>query len=179
MEVVILSDKNFKQEVMESKLPVLVDMYSEWCPPCQLMLPIVAEIAEKFSDKIKVGKLNVEENEEIPALYRVEAVPVLYIFKDGEIIHKMVGAVPIEILEEKIKGLDSKIVEKKAVNDLIEEYRKYAADNNFELNSNKDLVESLAKALLTNEKKYGERYCPCRKISGNREEDKKNICPCA
>lgn len=106
MPVIILDDKNFEQEVMKSDQPVLVDMYSSWCPPCQLMHPIMDEIAEKFSGKIKVGKLNVEENREIPSLYKVEAIPALFIFQQGEIIDKMVGAVPIEVLEEKISKLE-------------------------------------------------------------------------
>ncbi len=178
MPVIILNDKNFNQEVMKSDLPILVDMYSEWCPPCQLMLPIVDEIAEKFNNKIKVGKLCVDENDEIAALYKIEAVPCLYIFKNGEIVDKIVGAVPIETLEAKINALDFKALGKEEVDSLIARAEKYAEANGFALNPNKELVESLAKALLENEKKYGHKYCPCRKISGNPEEDKKNICPC-
>ena len=178
MPAIILNDKNFNQEVMKSDLPILVDMYSEWCPPCQLMLPIIDEIAEKFSGKIKVGKLCVDENDEIAALYKIEAVPCLYIFKDGEIIDKMVGPVAAEELERKIGALDFKTDGKEKVDALIERAEKYASAAGFALNPNKQVVENIAKGLLGNEEKHGHKYCPCRKISGNPEEDKKNICPC-
>ena len=105
MPVIILNDQNFEEEVMKSDKPVLVDMYAAWCPPCKLMHPIIEEIAEKFADRIKVGKLDVDENGEIAGLYKVESIPVLLIFKDGEIIDKKVGAMSKDDLEEKLNDL--------------------------------------------------------------------------
>lgn len=106
MPVITLTDQNFAEEVLRSAKPVLVDLYSEWCPPCQLMHSVIEEIAEKYADQIKVGKIDVDANEKTASLYKIKTVPTFFIFYQGEIVEKTVGAGPISILESKIRGLE-------------------------------------------------------------------------
>lgn len=85
------TDQNFDQEVLKSDLPVLVDFYAEWCGPCRMMAPVVEEIAQEMEGKIKVGKLNVDENEQLAAKYGVMSIPTLILFKNGEPVKTMLG----------------------------------------------------------------------------------------
>ena len=101
MEITI-TDANFKSEVLESKVPVLVDFWAEWCGPCQMMGPVIAEIAASFAGKAKVGKLNVDENPASSALYGVTAIPTLVIFKGGKVADKVVGLQPKQVIEAKL-----------------------------------------------------------------------------
>lgn len=86
-----LTDKNFKTEVLESKLPVLVDFWAEWCAPCRIVSPIVEELAKEYEGKLKVGKLNVDENH-IASHYGIMSIPTLLIFKNGQVVKTMIGA---------------------------------------------------------------------------------------
>ena len=103
MAEIILNDQNFDDEVLKSEKPVLVDFWAQWCPPCKMMLPIIDSIADNYSDKIKVCKLNVDEGRLVASRYNIEAIPTMLIFKGGEIVDKIIGAVPEQTLEEKIK----------------------------------------------------------------------------
>lgn len=91
MAEVVLTDQNFKLEVLESKLPVLVDFWAEWCAPCRMVAPVVEKIAKDYSSQIKVGKLNVDENSETPQQYGVQGIPTLILFKDGQVTNQLVG----------------------------------------------------------------------------------------
>ncbi|MFQ5952249.1 MAG: thioredoxin [Candidatus Omnitrophota bacterium] len=93
MEISV-NDANFKQEVLESELPVLVDFWAEWCMPCRMVAPIVEEIANEYDGKLKVCKLNVDEAQSTASDYGIMSIPTLMIFKNGEIVDKIVGAVP-------------------------------------------------------------------------------------
>ena len=93
------TDGNFQTEVLEEKLPVLVDFYADWCGPCKMMAPIVKEFAEKYEGKCKIGKLNVDENPEMAARYRVMSIPTFLIFQDGEQKDILMGAVSKTDLE--------------------------------------------------------------------------------
>ena len=86
-----LTDQNFKQEVLESKTPVLVDFWAEWCAPCRIVSPIVEELAKEYEGKLKVGKLNVDENQ-TPSQYGIMSIPSLLIFKNGQVVKTMIGA---------------------------------------------------------------------------------------
>ncbi|MCK4520648.1 thioredoxin [Candidatus Parcubacteria bacterium] len=98
-----LNDQNFKEEVLESNKPVLVDMYTNWCPPCKVIAPMVEKIAEDYQEKIKVGKLNVDEARGTAMTYGIEAIPTLMIFKQGQVKDRIVGLVPYEVLIKKIE----------------------------------------------------------------------------
>lgn len=98
-----LTDKNFEKEVLESKVPVLVDFYSDWCPPCKIMLPVIEEIAEEFEGKIKVGKVNIDENKELVSQYSVMSIPTFIIFKNGDSVSRFMGAQSKERVVEEIE----------------------------------------------------------------------------
>ncbi|MCR5636667.1 MAG: thioredoxin [Clostridiales bacterium] len=97
-----LTLQNFEQEVINSKIPVLVDFWAAWCGPCQMLAPVVEEIAEEYDDVIKVGKVNVDEQRELSAKYNIESIPTLLVFKDGKIINSSVGFVTKEELIEEL-----------------------------------------------------------------------------
>ena len=87
-----LTDQNFKQEVLDSTDPVLVDFWAEWCQPCRIVGPIVEELAKDYEGKLKVGKLNVDENGTTAQSYGVMSIPSLLIFKNGQVVKTMIGA---------------------------------------------------------------------------------------
>ncbi len=89
-----VSDKTFSQEVLNSDLPVLVDFWATWCGPCRSIAPIVEELANDYTGKIKVTKLNVDENPATSSQYGVRGIPTLILFKSGKILDQIVGAVP-------------------------------------------------------------------------------------
>lgn len=91
MADVIFTDQNFQEEVLGSKTPVLVDFWAEWCAPCKIVSPIVDELATEYSGKLRVGKLNVDENQ-VASRYGVMSIPSLLIFKDGQVVKTMIGA---------------------------------------------------------------------------------------
>jgi len=100
---VTVNDGNFQQEVLNSDLPVLVDFWAEWCGPCRMIAPVIGEISEEYSGKIKVCKLNVEEGPQTAAKYNVMNIPTIMIFKSGEIVDKAVGALPKNDIVAKIR----------------------------------------------------------------------------
>ena len=88
---ITLTDENFEQEVLESDKPVLVDFWATWCGPCMMLSPIIEEIAEEYSDFLKVGKVNVDEPPVTSLEYKVSSIPTLMLFKDGKVVKKSVG----------------------------------------------------------------------------------------
>ena len=91
MDEIILTKDNFEAEVYGSELPVLVDFYATWCSPCSALAPIIEEIAEEYAGKVKVGKVNVDEQMELARKFRVMSIPMLVFFKNGEITKKLIG----------------------------------------------------------------------------------------
>ena len=102
MAVLEVTDKNFEAEVLKSDLPVLVDFWAEWCGPCKVIGPIVSEIAEELSGKLKVAKVNVDDAQDLAGTYKIMSIPTLLLFKGGEAVEQIVGAVPKDQLLEKI-----------------------------------------------------------------------------
>lgn len=88
---IIFTDANFDQEVLKSKDPVLVDFWAEWCGPCRMLAPVLDRIAEANSGKLKVGKLNVDENQATPQKYGIQGIPTLLLFKNGSLAEQVVG----------------------------------------------------------------------------------------
>lgn len=86
-----LKKYNFTDEVINSDIPVLVDFWATWCGPCRMIAPIIEELASEFDGKVKVCKVNVDEEMELALQYRVESIPLLLLFKDGKVVNKLVG----------------------------------------------------------------------------------------
>ncbi len=103
--MITLTDQNFKEEVLEAKIPVLIDLWAPWCGPCLMQGPIIEEVAKEFEGKIKVGKLNVDENRQTAMKYQIMSIPTLMIFKEGEIVERLIGVRPKDVLVDKIKSL--------------------------------------------------------------------------
>lgn len=101
---VTVNDSNFKDEVLGSAIPVLVDFWAEWCGPCRMIAPIVEEIASEYSGKMKVCKLNVEEGQQTATDYGVMNIPTLIVFKNGEEVERIVGAVGKDNMISKINA---------------------------------------------------------------------------
>jgi len=103
--VIEVTDQNFEDEVIKSTLPVLVDLWAPWCRPCLMVAPVVDRLAEKYNGKVKFCRLNVDENPQIAARYRIMSIPTLMFFKGGEVADTVIGAVPERALQPKIDEL--------------------------------------------------------------------------
>jgi len=99
-----VTDADFKTEVLESEVPVVVDFWAPWCGPCRMVAPVLEEVAEEMGDKIKVVKLNTDENQQTAAAYRIMAIPSLLVFKKGEEADRVVGFKPKQQLIEQLNN---------------------------------------------------------------------------
>lgn len=93
---------SFEKEVLESKEPVLIDFYADRCGPCKMMAPVVEKLAEKYEGKVKVGKVNSDDEPELAQMFQVMSIPNFVIIKDGKVVDRVIGAVPQQALEEKL-----------------------------------------------------------------------------
>lgn len=98
-KVIAFSDANFDREVLQSDIPVLVDFWATWCAPCKAIAPLVDAMADEYAGKLKVGKVNVDENPATPGKYGVRGIPTIILFKGGAVVDQIVGAVPKSQLE--------------------------------------------------------------------------------
>ncbi|MDR3737042.1 MAG: thioredoxin [Acidobacteriaceae bacterium] len=105
--VLEVSDATFEQEVLQSSQPVLVDFWAVWCGPCKAIAPVVDSLATAYEGKLKVAKVNVDENSVTPSRYGIRGIPTLLLFKDGKIADQIVGFVPQNVIEEKVQRLFS------------------------------------------------------------------------
>jgi thioredoxin 1 len=102
---IVATTANFQSEVLSSSLPVLVDFWAPWCAPCRMIAPVIVEIANEYAGKLKVARLNVDENQEISARYGVMSIPTLALFKGGVVVDQVVGAVPKRAITTKVDAL--------------------------------------------------------------------------
>ena len=102
-KVVQLTDDSFENDVIKSSVPVLVDFWASWCAPCKAIGPVIDSLADEYDGKVKVAKLNVDENPATPGKFGVRGIPTLILFKDGKVVDQVVGAVPKNQLEGLIK----------------------------------------------------------------------------
>ncbi len=98
-----VSDAQFNQQVLQSGTPTLVDFWAEWCGPCKAIAPIVSEIATAYAGKLNVVKMNIDDNPQTPTQFQIKGIPTLILFKDGQMIDQIVGAVPKDRLETMLK----------------------------------------------------------------------------
>ncbi|KAA3606434.1 MAG: thioredoxin [Calditrichaeota bacterium] len=103
--LVAFTDSNFATEVEGSDVPVLVDFWAEWCGPCRMIGPIVDELATEYEGKVKIGKVNVDENQDISIKFGIRSIPALLFFKDGKVVDQIVGAVPKGNIEQKLQNM--------------------------------------------------------------------------
>ena len=101
---VTISQDNFTDEVVESQVPVVVDFWAEWCMPCKMIAPVLEQISQDYAGKLKVAKVNVDDNGEIAQKFNIVSIPTLLLFKDGEVVGQQVGAVPRETIEGMFKA---------------------------------------------------------------------------
>lgn len=102
--VIDVTDSTFKQEVVESDVPVLVDFWAEWCGPCLQMTPVINQLAEEMGDQAKIAKVNVDEQRMLAAMFQVMSIPMLAVFKDGNKVAELKGVQSKETLKEKLRS---------------------------------------------------------------------------
>ncbi|MBQ3834727.1 MAG: thioredoxin, partial [Elusimicrobia bacterium] len=102
MAEVIINEGNFEQEVLKSDKPVLVDFWATWCGPCKMLLPVIEELAKEYDGKVKVCKVNTDENMTLSSQFQITSIPCLIIFKDGKPVNKLVGFRPKEAIKQEL-----------------------------------------------------------------------------
>jgi thioredoxin 1 len=98
-EVLEVTDSNFETEIIKSNKPAMVDFWAAWCGPCKMVSPVVKELAEEYGDRIKIGECDVDQNPVTPSRYGIRSIPTLIVFKDGQVVEQIIGAVPRENIE--------------------------------------------------------------------------------
>jgi len=102
-DTIEITDDNFEAEILNSDTPVLVDFWAVWCGPCRQIAPSVEALATEYKGKLKVGKMNVDDHQQVPQKYGIRSIPTLLVFKNGQVVDQIIGAVPKSKLEEAVK----------------------------------------------------------------------------
>lgn len=104
MHPIEFTDANFEEEVLKSELPVLIDFWAVWCGPCKMIAPSIDQLANEYEGKAKIGKVDVDNNQQIATKYGIRSIPTLLIFKDGKMVDQIVGALPKPKIAEKLNS---------------------------------------------------------------------------
>ena len=104
-DILDVTDQSFEAEVLNSDTPAIIDFWAEWCAPCRAIAPIVKDLADAYGDKVKIVKMNIDENPSTPAKYEVRAIPTVLAFRDGEVVEMLQGARPKAAFEEMVQKL--------------------------------------------------------------------------
>ncbi|NLT50295.1 MAG: thioredoxin [Ignavibacteria bacterium] len=105
MKPITFTDSNFENEVVKSDIPVVIDFWAAWCGPCRMIAPVIEELAGEFDGKVKIGKLDVDENQQSAIKYGVRSIPTVLFIKNGQVADTVIGAVPKSVFVEKINAL--------------------------------------------------------------------------
>lgn len=100
-----VTDQSFEAEVLQSKVPVIVDFWAEWCAPCRAISPIIKGLADQYGDRVKIVKMNIDEHPHTPSKYQVRSIPMVLAIKDGMVVDQILGARPKAAFEEMVKKL--------------------------------------------------------------------------
>lgn len=104
-QVIIVTDENFQKDVINSKVPVLIDFWATWCGPCRMYGPVVDEIAKEYGKKLKVCRINVDENPSLSQQFKIRAIPASFVVKKGKIVKSWMGYVPLSLVQGQLKGI--------------------------------------------------------------------------
>jgi thioredoxin 1 len=104
-DILQVTDGNFEEEIVKSDIPAMVDFWAEWCGPCKMVGPVVEELAKQYAGKIKIAKMNVDENRQTPAKFGIRNIPTLILFKGGEVAQTIIGAHPKTAIDDELKKL--------------------------------------------------------------------------
>ncbi len=104
-EAINVGEQTFEKVVLQSEIPVLVDFWAAWCGPCRMVAPVLDEIAKEHEGKIRIVKVNVDEEPALAAQYRITSIPAMKVFKGGEEVRELIGAMPKQMIEEQLEGI--------------------------------------------------------------------------
>ena len=180
----ILTDENFDKEIQSSAKLILVDFFATWCGPCFVIGPILEKISSELDGQFIFAKADLDDVPLTAQKLRIDKVPTVVVFEKGKPISGFIGLSAEEIIKDWLRNLIKEnqkrgiAIQQEQIEQSLKEYNDYAEKNGFSLNPDKETVERIIKGTLENERKHGKKYCPCRRITGNQEEDLKNVCPC-
>ncbi len=173
-----INDDNFESFVKESEKPVVIDFYAQWCPPCREMGPVIEKVAEEMKDDFVFLKVDIDKLPQTANAYGVTGVPYVVVMKKGEVADSFLGSKDEGFIREWFEKNKDEEELGFVCGDAVLEYQDYAENHGYRLNPDSKAVDRIVAGLLKNEEVHGERYCPCRRVMGDKTEDKKIVCPC-